>query len=71
MSLENFPYKMDRTASSVAALDDESDEKEYWFSKTPHERLLAVGFMRQIAYGYDPTTARLQRVFEIVEFPAS
>jgi len=71
MSLEDFPYKMDRTAFSVAALDDESDEKEYWLSKTPHERLLAVEYLRQVTYGYDPTTARLQRVFEIVEFPAS
>lgn len=71
MRLDDFPYKMDRTAFAVAALDDESDEKEYWLSKTPYERLLAVEFMRQIAYGYDPSSERLQRVFEIVEFPAS
>lgn len=70
MALDNFPYRLDKTAFAVAALDDESDDKEYWFSQTPHERLLAVEYLRQVTYGYDPTTARLQRVFEIVEFPS-
>ncbi len=67
----DFPYKMDKTAFSVASLEDEPDGKEYWNSKTPYERLLAVEFLRQISYGYDPSTARLQRVFEIAEFEAS
>ena len=34
------------------------------------ERLAALELMRQINYGYDPTTARLERVLEIVEFPS-
>jgi hypothetical protein len=71
MSLEDFPYKMDKTVFSVTSLHDEPDEKAYWLSKTPHERLLALEFMRQVSYGYDPSTARLQKVFEIIEFPAS
>lgn len=54
---------MDRTAFAVAALDDESDEKEYWLSKTPYEHLLAVEFMRQIAYGYDPSVGSLVLAF--------
>ncbi len=70
MAFDNFPYKVDKTSFAIAALDDESDEREYWLSKTPHERLLAVEYLRQVTYGYDPTTARLQRVFEIVEFPS-
>ena len=49
------------------SLFEESDEKSYWFSKTPYERLAAVEFMRQIIYGYDPSTTRLQRVFEITQ----
>jgi len=51
----------------MSSLSDESDEKLYWLSKTPRERLIATELMRQINYGYDPTTARLQRVLEIVE----
>ena len=62
--------KVDRTALSVTSLH-ESDEKEYWLSKTPEERLQALELMRQIVYGYDPTTARLQRVFEIAELKTS
>ena len=58
--------RVDRTAFTVTSLH-ESDEKEYWLSKTPEERLQALELMRQIVYGYDPATARLQRVLEIVE----
>jgi hypothetical protein len=56
--------KIDKTAFSVDSLRDPSDEKAYWLSKTPQERLEALELMRQIVYGYDPATTRLQRVFE-------
>jgi len=59
--------KINKKAFSMSSLSDESDEKLYWLSKTPRERLIATELMRQINYGYDPTTARLQRVLEIVE----
>ena len=59
--------KVKRDAFIVMSLFEESDEKSYWFSKTPYERLAAVEFMRQIIYGYDPSTTRLQRVFEITQ----
>jgi hypothetical protein len=59
---------LDRTAFSVVSLDQaDSDEKEFWLSKTPYERLDALETMRQIIYGYDPTTTRLQRVFEVTQ----
>jgi len=61
--------KVDRTVMSVGSIYDESDEKAYWLSKTPAERLEALELYRQIAYGYDPNTLRLQRVLEIAEFP--
>ncbi|MCP4344632.1 MAG: hypothetical protein GY795_03775 [Desulfobacterales bacterium] len=61
--------RMDKTAFSVSSLDDESDEKQYWLSKTPTERIHAVEMLRQMLYGYDPLTARLQRFFEIAELP--
>jgi len=63
--------RMDKTAFSVASLHDPSDEKAYWLSKTPEERLEALEIMRQIAYGYDPATTRLQRVFEIAQLKRS
>lgn len=62
----NFP-KLDKTAFSLASLTDPSDEKQYWLSKTPYERLEAIEIMRQIIYGYDPSTTRLQRFFEVTQ----
>ncbi|HEX8846159.1 MAG TPA: hypothetical protein VF791_16020 [Pyrinomonadaceae bacterium] len=59
--------KLDKTTITVSSLFDESDEKAYWHSKTPEERLQALELMRQSAYGYDPATARLQRVLEVAE----
>ena len=64
-------FKMDKTAFSVVSLTDETDDKMYWWSKTPQERLSAMELMRQINFGYDPLTTRLQRVLTIVEFPPS
>jgi hypothetical protein len=61
--------KIDKTAFSVGSLRDPSDEKAYWLSKTPQERLQALELMRQIVYGYDPATTRLQRVFEVARGP--
>jgi hypothetical protein len=59
--------KIDKKALSVASLLEPSDEKAYWLSRTPSERLQAAELMRQIVYGYDPATTRLQRVLEIAE----
>jgi hypothetical protein len=62
--------KMDKTVLTVASLGEEADDKAFWASKTPAERLAALELLRQIAYGYDPATARLQRVLEVVELGA-
>ena len=59
-------FKIDKTAFSVVPLSQADDEKEYWLSKTPHERLQAIELMRQVLYGYDPATTRIEKVFEIV-----
>jgi hypothetical protein len=56
---------------SVKSLYDKDNDLEFWLSKTPEERVLAVEFLRQLIYGYDPSTERLQRVFETAEFKTS
>jgi hypothetical protein len=58
---------MDRTAFSVVSLHDDPDEKAYWLAKAPHERLEAVELMRQVVYGYQPASDRLQRFFEVAQ----
>jgi hypothetical protein len=61
------PFRPDRSVVEVGALTDHPNDRAYWHSKTPAERWEALELLRQIAYGYDPATARLQRVLEIVE----
>ncbi len=64
------PFRMDKEEFSVLSSFQEADDadKAYWHSKTPQERMAALELMGQINYGYDPTTERLQRVLEVVEF---
>ena len=59
--------RLDRSAFQIGSLGDDREEVEYWRAKTPEERMEALELMRQIIYGYDPATARLQRVFEVVD----
>jgi hypothetical protein len=60
------PIRVDRTVLFVAALDDESDEKDYWLTRTAQERLQHLEYLRRINYGH-LATARLQRVLEVAE----
>jgi hypothetical protein len=59
--------KMDKKLFSVVTGFSEANDNEYWFSISPLERLEAIELMRQIIYGYDPSSDRLQRVFTIAE----
>lgn len=63
--------KLDKTAFSVGSLTDESDEKRYWLTRSPYERLRALELMRQIICGSDPTTERPQRFFEVAQRESS
>ena len=65
--------RLDKSVFEVFSSFEEADaaDRAYWHSRTPEERLQAVELMRQSAYGYDPATARLQRVLEIAELERS
>ena len=67
MDETQFP-RIDRTAFSVVSSFEEADrqDKEYWLSRTPYERLQYMELLRRINYG-SAVTARLQRVLEIAE----
>ena len=58
--------RVDRSALSVTPLDEQSEDKKYWLSRTPGERLRHMEVLRRINYG-DAATAGLQRVLEIAE----
>jgi hypothetical protein len=60
--------KLDKKSFSVVSLQESDNDIEYWLSRTPEERIIAVEFLRQLIFNYDPSTERLQRVFETAEF---
>ena len=60
-------FKINKKIISVVCLNSKQNNKEYWLSKTPVERLEVVEFLRQTNYGYDQATSRLQRFFEVTE----
>ena len=62
-------FRMDKSHLSVATTETPSDAKAYWQSRTMQERLVALELTRQIFYGYDPDTTRLQRVLEVTHCP--
>jgi hypothetical protein len=61
---------MDKSVITVTSLAEEPDDRSFWLSKTPQERLAALELMRAVHYGYDPATARLQRVLAVAKLGA-
>ena len=57
---------LDRSAFSVTTLSDQSDDRAYWQSQSPAQRLAAVEQLRQLNYDYDPAE-RLQRVLKVAQ----
>ena len=66
--MNSHTFKVDRSIFSTGKAQEQDDDmKAYWRSKTSEERLAALEITRQMVYGYDPTTTRLQRVLEVIE----
>ena len=63
--------KMGKSFFAVAGSTEESDEAAYWQTQTPEARWQALELMRQVMYGYDPSTTRLERFFETAELERS
>ena len=59
-------FRLDKSALSVGSRDDPDDTVAYWRSRTPQERMAALEMLRQVLYGYDPATARMERVLTVV-----
>ena len=59
--------RLDKTAFSVVSLEEaDAIDKAYWATQSPESRLEALELMRQVMYGYDPISDRLERVLEVV-----
>ena len=59
--------RLDKTAISIGPVDDSAERRAFWHSRTPEERLEAMEQIRELNYGAEACTARLQRVLEVVE----
>jgi hypothetical protein len=59
--------KLDKDELTVTPLSAQSGDKAYWLARSPYERLLAVETLRQLNYGHDKSTARIQRVIEVAQ----
>jgi hypothetical protein len=65
--MDKNKFKVNRSAFSVvSSKEQEMEERTYWHDKTPAQRLEALEITRQMVYGYNPATTRLQRVLEVV-----
>ena len=57
------PIRLDRSVLTITTLQQaDADDRAYWRSKTPIERLEALELIRQVVYQYDPVATRLQRI---------
>ncbi|WP_168734801.1 hypothetical protein [Deinococcus sp. KSM4-11] len=65
MTVQNA--RMNRQALDVTTFDEQEPDYVYWLVRTPAQRLEALELLRQVHYGYDPATTRLQRVPELIE----
>jgi hypothetical protein len=61
------PPGLNKKIVVVTSLDDIEEEKRYWISKSPLERIEAIEINRRMIYGQDRVTSRLQRFFETSE----
>ncbi len=59
--------RMDKTVISVISLKNAGDDKEFWRTQSTTARLQALELMRQVMYGYDPISDRVERVFTVIE----
>ncbi len=46
-------YRLDRTAFKIQTFEEASNQREYWLSKTPKERLEAAWYLICAAYNLD------------------
>lgn len=44
-----------------------SEDYEFWRNKTFLQRIAALEKLREIVFGYDPSTERLQRVLRVTQ----
>ncbi|MDD3544444.1 MAG: hypothetical protein PHG96_03685, partial [Kiritimatiellae bacterium] len=67
MAAKRIRWTLNRSVLSIVYEGSSDEDAVWWYKRTPNERFQHMEYLRQINYGYDPVTSRLQRVLEIVE----
>ena len=57
------PHPIEPVAARLLSRQEaEREDRVFWHSRTPGERLAAAEHLRQVTYGYDASTARIQTI---------
>ena len=68
--IQQIPGAVDRSQLRVMSHSEaEQEDREYWLSRSPQERLRRVEFPRELNYGSEVLNQRLQRVLAVSERP--
>ncbi len=59
--------RLNKDIVKITSLNDIEEEKRYWMSKSPIERIEAIEINRRMIYGRDRVASRLQRFLETAE----
>jgi hypothetical protein len=59
--------RIDKQALTISELHQPSDDPLYWRRQSPQDRIKHTERLRQMNYGYDQDTERLQRVFTVIK----
>ncbi|HHH49393.1 MAG TPA: hypothetical protein ENK52_00255 [Saprospiraceae bacterium] len=55
------PYKLDRTAFKIQSFQQADNNRSYWLSKTPLERLAAAWYLSCSAYNVNQEQIKMDR----------
>lgn len=64
---DDLELHLDKTKISISDSFDNTEEKEYWWSRTPEERLAHVERLRRICYGEEAMKQMDKSILEIVQ----
>ena len=67
-NMDNLP-SLNKKIMKITSLDDIEEERKYWISRSPLERIEAIEINRRMIYGKDRIASRLQRFLETSERP--
>jgi hypothetical protein len=64
------PFRINRSAITICTREEAArEERQFWLSRTPIERLQHLETLRELNYGREVLDQKVQKVFEVLERP--